>query len=170
MPIEGIAQPEILAISPTLRLPRYDGEDSYALAWYRDKDLVWMVDAVRTSYDIEQIQFMYTYQEAHGELYWIEKREDTGWTPIGDVCLSKKDIAIVIGPTAARGQGIGKQVLLCLVQRAKTLEWQALYVKDIYEWNAASQALFIGVGFVPSEKTEQGHSYVLQLKEQILFE
>jgi hypothetical protein len=50
------------------------------------------------------------------------------------------------------------------VQRAKTLEWQALYVKDIYEWNEASQALFIGVGFVPSEKTKQGHSYVLQLR------
>lgn len=91
MPIEGIEQPEILAINPALRLRRYNGEDSYALAWYRDEDLVWTVDAVRTSYDIEQIQFMYTYQEAHGELYWIEKREEkTGGHPLAmSVCLKK---------------------------------------------------------------------------------
>ena len=40
------------------------------------------------------------------ELYFIEALEADGWRPVGDVCLSPDDFAIVIGEKAYRGRGI----------------------------------------------------------------
>lgn len=36
MPVSGIAQPEIIEVSPTLRLKKYAGEFDFALPWYQD--------------------------------------------------------------------------------------------------------------------------------------
>ena len=50
MAIEGIIQPDIIEIDETLRLRAYDGEHSFALGWYQDEELVWLVDGVRQPY------------------------------------------------------------------------------------------------------------------------
>ena len=44
MPIEGIAQPETLAVSDAVRLRRYDGRHGFALPWYQDPETVRLVD------------------------------------------------------------------------------------------------------------------------------
>ena len=72
MPIEGIAQPETLAVSDAVRLRRYDGRHGFALPWYQDPETVRLVDGDERIYTEELLERMYAWQDGHGELYWIE--------------------------------------------------------------------------------------------------
>ena len=159
MPIQGIEQPQILSIDGNLRLRRYEDAFETAFAWYRNEETVWLVDAVREVYDADRIRKMYAYQERKNELYWIERKEKGAWEPVGDVTLSDEDMAIVIGEPSARGQGIGRKVIACLMERARDLGWEELTVGEIYDWNEASRRLFTGLGFEPVERTKDGWKY-----------
>ena len=44
MPIDGVIQPEIIQIEPGLRLRSFDGKFDFALEWYQDPELVYLVD------------------------------------------------------------------------------------------------------------------------------
>ncbi|MDD6041701.1 MAG: GNAT family N-acetyltransferase, partial [Clostridia bacterium] len=83
MPIPGIEQPELISISDTLRLRKYDGIFAFALDWYLDTGLVYLVDGVRQPYTMEKLQRMYTYLHQQGELYWIEVFSNDHWRPVG---------------------------------------------------------------------------------------
>ena len=50
MPIPGIEQPGLIPIDGELRLRAYDGEHGFALRWYQDAELVYLVDGVREPY------------------------------------------------------------------------------------------------------------------------
>ena len=67
-----------------------------------------------------------------GEVYFIE------FKPIG--CTDY--LPIVIGDKKFRGQGIGKKVVLSLIERAKQLGFSYLEVAEIYDDNAGSRKLF----------------------------
>lgn len=164
MPIAGIVQPAILPVEEGLRLRKYDGVHEFALAWYQDVEMVWLVDGVRRAYDAETLCRMYTYLNNHGELYWIEVEEKGAWRPIGDVTFWQEDMPIVIGETAWRGKGIGRRVIAALVQRGRSLGYASLHVEEIYDWNEGSRRCFESVGFRACEKTDKGSSYVLELK------
>ena len=164
MPIEGIVQPEILPVSETIRLRRYDGRHDFALAWYQDIETVYLVDGVRQPYDAEKLARMYAYLDRHGELYWIEQLRGGEFMPIGDVTLWQDDMPIVIGDRACRGMGIGRQVVLTLIARGRQLGYSALHVQEIYRWNEGSRRLFTSCGFVQTGDTDNGHSYSLALK------
>ncbi len=47
MPIQGITQPDLIQINNTLRLRRYDGIHDFALEWYQDEEMLWLVDGKR---------------------------------------------------------------------------------------------------------------------------
>ena len=164
MPIAGIDQPAILPVGEGLRLRKYDGVHDFALAWYQDEELVYLVDGVRRAYDAETLCRMYTYLNNHGELYWIEVEENGAWRPIGDVTFWQEDMPIVIGEPACRGKGIGRKVVSALIQRGRDLGYDRLYVDQIYHYNAASRKCFQAAGFVPYQDTEKGTSFVLDLK------
>ncbi len=165
MPIEGIVQPEILPVSPALRLRKYDGKHDFALPWYQDRELVRLVDGPDAApYDGEKLARMYSYLDGHGELYWIEGKSGPGFTPIGDVTLCREDLPIVIGPGACRGKGVGKAVVSALIRRARSLCWDHMAVREIYSYNTASQRLFLSCGFREAEKTELGSGYRLELQ------
>ncbi len=166
MPIENIPQPELLPVSETLRLRKYDKNHDFALSWYLDPETVWLVDGDKGLYTPELLSKMYSYQDAHGELYFIEVRENDKWKPIGDVCLSTDDFAIVIGEKDFRGKGIGKSVVSALVDRARALGWNQVRLSDIYDFNAGSRRLFTSLGFRAEAKTEKGHSYILTLEKE----
>ena len=117
MAMEGVEQPEILEINETLRLRRYDGAADFAFAWYQDPELVYLVDGVKKPYDRETLYNMYNYLDQHGELYFIEARAGEGFAPIGDVAFSPTDLPIVIGVPEYRGRGVGRQVILALMDR-----------------------------------------------------
>ena len=164
MPIEGIVQPEILPVSDTIRLRRYDGNHEFALAWYQDPDTVYLVDGVHVPYDAEKLGCMYRYLDLHGELYWIEQLRGGEFVPIGDVTFWQDDMPIVIGDPACRGMGIGRQVIRALIARGRKLGYQILRVQEIYRWNDASRRMFTACGFVQEGETAHGHSYTLTIR------
>ena len=163
MPIENIPQPELLPVSDSLRLRKYDGNHDFALFWYLDPETVWLVDGDKDLYTPELLSKMYTHQDTHGELYFIEVRGNDNWRPIGDVCLSTDDFAIVIGEKDLRGKGVGRAVASALVERARSLGWKQVRVGDVYDFNARSRHMFTSLGFREEAKTEKGHSYILTL-------
>ena len=163
MPIENIIQPELLPLTDNLRLRKYNGSHDFALSWYLDPETVWLVDGDKDIYTPELLNKMYTCQDTEGELYFIEVLEDDGWRPVGDVCLSPDDFAIVIGDKTYRARGIGRAVVSALVERARSLGWNRVRVGDIYDFNAGSQRLFTSLGFQEEAKTKKGHSYILHL-------
>lgn len=163
MPIEDIEQPDILQITPALRLMRFDGCFSFALPWYQDAETLMLVDGKTTPYDLDRLEQMYTYLDAHGELYFIEILEGDSFHPIGDVTFWQDDMPIVVGDPAWRGRGIGKRVVTALIARARSLGFQTLRIDEIYAFNAGSRRLFESRGFRPYEETEKGYRYVLSL-------
>lgn len=163
MPIAGVEQPELLMVEAGLRLRKYDGLQDFALAWYQDEEMVYLVDGVRRTYDMAALRGMYTYLDNHGELYWIETEENGAWRPIGDVTFWREDMPIVIGEEDYRGRGIGRRVIAALVRRGRELGYESLRVSEIYDWNEGSRRCFGSVGFRPCEKTEKGSRYVLKL-------
>ena len=163
MPIENIPQPETLPVSETLRLRKYDGIHDFALSWYLDPETVRLVDGDDEPYTPELLDKMYAHQDTHGELYFIEVLENAEWRPIGDVCLSLDDFAIVIGEKNLRGKGVGTAAVSALVDRARALGWKQVRVGDIYDFNAGSRRLFASLGFREEAKTAKGRSYILTL-------
>lgn len=159
MAILGVEQPACIEIEEDLRLRRYDGTADFALPWYQDEELVYLVDGVRKLYTWETLNAMYTYLDEHGELYFIETLTEAGWTPIGDVTFSREDMPIVIGEPGYRGRGVGRQVVRALMDRGRRLGYDRLGVREIYDWNAASIRCFTGCGFAPVEKTDKGWRY-----------
>ena len=165
MPIEGIVQPKIIDIEPGLQLHSFEGRFDFALEWYLDPEVVYLVDGVRTPYTPEKLTRMYAYLYKHGELYFIEIEKNGAFVPVGDVTFRQDDMPIVIGDPAVRGKGIGKKVIGALIRRGKQLGYSTLRVSEIYDWNEASRRCFTSMGFVPYEKTEKGSKYVLHLTE-----
>ena len=164
MPIEGILQPEIIEIDPSLRLRKFDGACDFALDWYLDPEMVWLVDGVREPYSSQKLKGMYAYLDKHGELYFIEVLRNGKFVPVGDVTFWQQDMPIVIGDPSARGMGLGRKIVGALIERGKTLGYDKLFVGEIYDWNIASQKCFTAMGFVPYEKTEKGSKYVLKIQ------
>ena len=164
MAIQGIIQPGIIQIDDDLRLRKFDDVHEFALEWYRDEELVWLVDGVRNQYTPERLKRMYHYLDHAGELYFIEAREKGKFIPIGDVTLCLDDLPIVIGNGHYRGKGIGRKVISALISRAKALGFDHVSVGEIYHWNAASRRCFESLGFTISAQTEKGAGYRLELK------
>ncbi len=164
MPIAGVEQPEILEVTPELRLRKYDGNHAFALSWYQDPETVWLVDGVTAPYDVAKLNRMYTYLNAHGELYFIECLEDGAFRPIGDVTFWQEDMPIVLGDRACRGKGIGRKVVCALAERGRALGYAFLLVDEIYAYNLGSQRMFESVGFRRYAETEKGYRYRLELK------
>ena len=165
MPIPHIPQPDILPVDDTLRLRKYDGESSFALAWYQDPETVYLVDGVREPYTPEKLRRMYEYLDRQGELYWIEQQERDRWLPIGDVTFWQTDMPIVIGDPARRGRGIGRRVIRALIERGKDRGYRTLWVDEIYRWNEGSRRCFESLGFRACEATEKGNRFRLDLSE-----
>lgn len=161
--IQGIEQPEIIQIDNTLRLRKYDGVFDFALEWYQDEDMVYMVDGVRSAYDMDRLARMYVYLNIAGELYFIEILENESYKPIGDVTFWQDDMPIVIGDPNFRGKGIGRKVISALVQRGRSLGFDYVSVGEIYDWNEPSRRCCESVGFRAYEKTEKGAKYRLTL-------
>ena len=163
MAIQGVEQPARIEIDDSLRLRRYDGTADFALCWYQDEALVYLVDGVKKAYDRDDLYAMYTWPDQHGELYFIEALTDGTWTPIGDVTFSPTDMPIVIGEAAYRGRGVGRKVIRTLMDMGRALGFDRLSVREIYDHNAASIRCFMACGFAPVERTEKGWRYEARL-------
>ncbi len=163
MPLKNISQPNFIVVDQTLRLRRFDAPYDFALVWYQDRELVWLVDGLKTPYTIQKLTAMYEALNKMGECYFIEILANGVYRPIGDVTFSRWDMPIVIGEKALRGQKIATRVIGALINRARQLGFTALHVAEIYDWNTASMHCFQKIGFKPYQKTAKGYSYQLLL-------
>ncbi len=165
MAIQGIEQPDVIQIDDALRLRKFDGNYDFALIWYQDEDMNYMVDGKRGTYDYDQLTRMYRYLENKGELYFIEVKENGEYKPIGDVAFWQDDMPIVIGDMAYRAKGIGRRVIGALVERGRELGFDSIGIGEIYDWNEPSRRCAESVGFRAYEKTERGKKYRLILEK-----
>ncbi len=161
MPINNIVQPLFIEVDESIRLRRFDGQYQFALSWYQDSELVWLVDGIKAPYTMQKLTDMYHYLNNHGELYFIEKLIADQYRPIGDVTLNRQNIPIVIGDKTMRRRGIAQRVIKRLLSRAQQLGYKELCIAEIYDWNLPSQKCFQKLGFKPYKKTEKGSSYKL---------
>jgi len=156
--------PQILPVDDGLRLRPFVGDADVDLAWpwYQDAETVALVDGPGSpTYARDRVAAMYDALVAQGEVYLIERRTDTGrWEALGDVTLAPDTLPIVVAP-GLRGQGIGRRVVLRLVDRARVLGWDELRVREVYPGNEASHRLFRGLGFVARD--DGPPAYVLRL-------
>jgi GNAT superfamily N-acetyltransferase len=144
--------PETLPVDDELRLRAFAGDADLDLTWpwYQDPETVALVDGAGSpTYARDRVAAVFEARAAQGEVYLVERvtRED-GWEVVGDVALVPDTLPIVVAPPW-RGQGIGRRVLLRLVDRARVLGWSELHVREVYAGNDAARRLFTGVGFVP---------------------
>ena len=159
-----MTQPEILAVDSTIRLRTVNATDiDAALPWYQDADVLKGTGGPgRTEpYDRTTVVRMYEYLAGIGECYMIEIREDSLWIPIGDVTLAETTMPIVIGNKAYWNRGIGKRVIMTLLNRARDLGFKKIALKEIYFDNERSLRLFQACGFRVEGKTEDG--WVLEI-------
>jgi GNAT superfamily N-acetyltransferase len=160
--------PEILVVDDELRLRPFAGEADVDAAWpwYRDPATVALVDGPgEPVYARDRVGARYAALGARGEVFMVELRSATGWEPVGDVTLAPDTLPMVIAPEH-RGRGIGRRVLLRLVDRARVLGWSELRVREVPAGNAASHRLFSGLGFLPlpvGDAAEGSRRYVLRL-------
>ena len=157
-----------LQISKNIRLKPASLDDvELAMPWYQDIEILKYAAGIerKTPYDRKTVERMYQYLLKIGECYIIEVKEGNTWVPIGDVTLSEETIPIVIGRKEYWGRGIGKKVLLSLIQRAKEIGYTRIKVKEIYNYNERSMGLFRSLGFREVAKTDNGIEMELRFEE-----
>lgn len=167
MPIQGVEQPKYIQVNNVLRLRKYDGRFDFAYDWYQDGETCLMVNGAAAPMKQESITIMYEYLNAHGELYFIEYLENGYYVPIGDVTFWKEDMPIVIGNPVYRKWGLGYLVVKKLMERARELGYEKVYVDEIYDYNKGSIRCFEKAGFMPYERTEKGKRYCADFCESI---
>lgn len=153
----------LLEIDHDLRLRDFAGDTDVDAVWpwYRDAETVALVDGPGSpTYARDRVAAMFEALTALGEVYVIERRTAGGWEAVGDVTLAPETLPIVVAP-GLRGQGIGRKVVLRLVDRARVLGWSELRVRCVVAGNDASHRLFRGLGFVP--RPAGPPAYVLRL-------
>ncbi|MFX3619183.1 MAG: GNAT family N-acetyltransferase [Sporolactobacillus sp.] len=165
MDVFGEPQPDSLPISAKLCLKKFSGIYPEALIWYQDRETLRLVDGPgRAPCTAEILEHMYHYLEQKGELYYIEYKFHQAFIPVGDVTLAPHDLPIVIGRSELRGRGIGYTVIQTLIGRALKLGLSELNVREIYDYNLASQKLFLKCGFERAEQTKLGYAYKRTLR------
>lgn len=148
-----------------IRLRPYGGEDDVDTAWpwYQDLETVRLIDGEGARpYTRDQVRSMYEALGAQGEVYMIEQRSSSGaWEVIGDVTLAPHTLPIVLR-TEVRGHRVGRLVIDALIDRARSLGWSELQVREILPGNSRSAALYRSLGFEPT--TSPPPAMILRLR------
>ena len=164
MPIKNIEQPDIIPISGTIRLRRYDGHFEKLLPGYQTPYVYQNSEGIFDESkipDINYVRNMCRYLDSIGELYFIEIEENGAFISIGDVTVKDENPPIAIWEERFRGQGIGKAVMQTVIRRLKALGCAKITGSEVFKWNTVSQKLHEGLGFV--RVAEDGDSYIYEL-------
>jgi GNAT superfamily N-acetyltransferase len=150
MALEHHIQPEIIPIRDDLRLRKYDGHYELFLPGYQDpyvyQNSEGIFDESRIP-DLAYVKGMCTYLARVGEMYYIEAKKNGVFIPVGDVTVKPENPPIAIWCDEFRGKGIGKLVMLTVIQRLKDLSYTGIRGSTVYRWNTASQKLHESLGF-----------------------
>lgn len=166
MPLPNVTQPEIIEITGTLRLRKYDGHYEHFLPGYQDPFVYQNSEGIFDESRIPNFDYvkgMCRYLAKVGELYYIEVKENDGFVPVGDVTIKEENPPIAIWKGAYRGKGIGKLVLQTVIDRLRNLGYTKITGSTVYQWNTASQHLHESLGFKRVGEDEKEITYELQL-------
>lgn len=166
MAYKDFNQPNIIYIDDNLRLKAYDGNYEQAIPWYQDEVVYYNSEGITDVSKIPDknyVKRMYDYLYNHGELYFIEVKENDSFAAIGDVTLKEENPPIAIGVAKYRGIGIGKKVMNAIIKRAKEVGIEKIYGSTVYEYNTASQKMHESLGFKCVEIKDNKRMYELQL-------
>ena len=166
MALKEFKQPEIIDISDTLRLRKYDGHSELFLPGYQNPVVYQNSEGIFDESKIPNLDYvkrMCTYLAKVGELYYIEAKENGTYIPIGDVTVKDENPPIAIWADAYRGKGIGKLVMQAVMSRLKELGFAMITGSTVYQWNTASQKLHEGLGFRRVSEDEKEITYEREL-------
>ena len=159
-------QPELIVISDTLRLRKYDGHFELFLPGYQDPYVYQNSEGIFEESRIPTLDYvrgMCNYLAKAGELYYIEVLENGDFVPVGDVTVKDENPPIAIWRADCRGKGIGKAVMQAVIVRLKELGCEKITGSTVYRWNTGSQRLHEGLGFQRITEDEQEIIYELDL-------
>jgi len=165
------AQPELIPITPALRLRKYDGHYALFLPGYQDPVVYQNSEGIFDEADIPTLSYvkrMCEYLSIHGELYYIEVLEDGGFRPVGDVTVKPENPPIAIWQAAYRGRGIGRLVMQTVMARLHALGFPRITGTTVYRWNTASQKLHESLGFVKTAESETELFYECDLSGSLI--
>lgn len=166
MPIPGIDQPEIIQLTDTLRLRRYDGHYELALAGYQDPVVYQNSEGIFDESkipDLSYVKGMCEYLDKAGELYFIEALGDGEYIAIGDVTVKDENPPIAIWRGEYRGKGIGTMVMTAVVGRLRDLGYKRIRNSTVYKWNENSLKMHRKLGFQVVRETEEDYYLDLEL-------
>lgn len=125
-----------------IKLIPYYPNYEIALEWYQDLDLCKQVDNRDSVYDLPLLMRMYNYLNSHGNLFYIEYRNEL----CGDVCLKTDGEICIVIAKPYQNKHIGREVLKEIIQLAKEKSFKELHA-EIYSFNVQSQKMFESAGF-----------------------
>ena len=164
MPFENITQPEIIPVTDTVRLRKYDGDYAKALEGYQDPYVYQNSEGIfddAKKPDMDYVQGMFAYLDNAGELYFIEVLENGAYVCIGDVTVKDQNPPIAIWNAKYRGIGIGSAVMRQVIRRLRELGYQKITGSSVYKWNDVSLKMHEHLGFHIVSEDED--SYYLDL-------
>lgn len=166
MPIPGVAQPELLELSGTIRLRRYDGQYELALPGYQDPVVYENSEGIFDKEkipDLDYVRGMCEYLDRAGELYFIEALEEGRWVPVGDVTVKDENPPIAIWRQEYRGRGLGTLVLSAVIARLRELGYERIRGSTVYKWNEDSLKLHRKLGFKVARESDKEYFLDLEL-------
>ncbi len=163
MPLPAIPQPEILPVSETIRLKKYDGHYEKALEGYQDPYVYQNSEGIfddEKKPDLDYVRGMCDYLDSHGEMYFIEALENGEYVSIGDVTVKPENPPIAIWFERWRGKGVGTAVMGVVIDRLRELGCEKITGSTVYKWNEASKQMHESLGFQVVGEDEK--EYVLE--------
>ena len=150
MAIGAYEQPELIEISDTLRLRKYDGRFDLFLPGYQNPTVYQNSEGIFDESkipDLAYVEGMCKYLANAGELYYIESKEADGFRPIGDITIKDENPPIAIWFDEYRGKNIGTLVMKTMIKRLKELGFKRIKGSSVYRWNIPSQKMHEKLGF-----------------------
>jgi len=129
-------------INELIRLVPYTKTNEESVSWYQNPSMQLLINGSRTVYTRGEVDQMYRYQEAHGQLFYIYYDNSIA----GDVFYSETDFSIVIAPNHQR-KGIGRCTVQYFLDRLKVSGKKRMVIPEVYDYNACSNGLFQSLGF-----------------------
>lgn len=165
--LKDIPQPDLIVISDSLRLRRYDGHYELFLPGYQDPIVYQNSEGIFDESKIPTLDYvkdMCEYLCAAGELYFIEVLEGDAFRPIGDVTIMPENPPIAIWFEKYRHRGIGTQVMRTVIQRLRALGYPKITGSRVFQWNLCSQRMHENLGFIQVAETDTDFVYDLPLR------
>lgn len=164
--LKNFEQPELIELSESLRLRRYDGHFELFLPGYQDPVVYQNSEGIFDESKIptlEYVERMCRYLSEVGELYYIEAREGDAFRPIGDVTIMDENPPIAIWFEEYRHRKIGTQVMRAVIRRLKALGYRKITGSRVYQWNLSSQRMHEKLGFLQTGESDTDFIYELDL-------